>query len=59
MFRDVLLWAAKECRIPAQAVPEKLLDAAMLRQISTLGKLIGPPWTQDQKFAAVAAFGLL
>ncbi len=56
MFRDVLLWAAKECRLPAIAVPEGSLDESMLDRVGSLGKLIGPPWTQDQKFAAVAGF---
>jgi hypothetical protein len=26
-----------------------------LARVASFGKLIGPPWTQDQKFAAVAA----
>jgi len=55
MFRDVLMWAAQECRLPVIGVPEKSLDAASLQRIATLGKLIGPPWTQDQKYATVAA----
>jgi len=29
------------------------------QQISTLGKSLGPPWTQDQKAAAAAAFAVL
>lgn len=56
MFRDVLLWAAKECRLPVTGVPESGLDPSMLDRAGSLGKLIGPPWTQDQKFAAVAAW---
>jgi hypothetical protein len=55
MFRDVLVWAAKECRIPVTGVREKDLDAASLESIGALGKLIGPPWTQDQKLATMAA----
>lgn len=55
MFREVLLWAAKECLLPVKGVPEKGLDAGSLRRIGSLGKRIGPPWTQDQKYAAVAA----
>jgi hypothetical protein len=56
LFRDVLMWAAKRCRLPATGVREKSLDSASLERIGSLGKLIGPPWTQDQKYAAVAAF---
>ena len=59
MFRDVLLWAAKECRIPASGIREKGLDAASLKRIDSLGKLIGPPWTQDQKRATLAALTTL
>jgi hypothetical protein len=59
MFRDVLMWAAKECGLPVIGVREKSLDAASLQSIGSLGKLIGPPWTQDQKYATLAALMLL
>ena len=55
MFRDVLVWAARECRLPVTTVREKELDATSLERIGSLGKLIGPPWTLDQKYATVAA----
>jgi hypothetical protein len=55
MFRNVLVWAAKEHRLPVTGVREKQLDPASLKRIESLGKLIGPPWTQDQKYATVAA----
>ena len=55
MFRDVLIWAGKESRLPVAGIREKSLDAASLKQIDSLGKLIGPPWTQDQKHASLAA----
>jgi hypothetical protein len=55
MFREVLVWAARECGLPVTGVREKELDTAALERIGSLGKLIGPPWTQDQKFATVAA----
>jgi hypothetical protein len=54
-FRDVLLWAARECRLPVTGVREKSLDAASLKRVDGLGKSLGPPWTQDQKYATVAA----
>jgi len=59
MFRDALVWAAKECQLPVTGVPEKDLDASSLKRIAPIGKLIGPPWTQDQKTAAVAALRIL
>jgi hypothetical protein len=55
MFRDVLVWAAQEFGLPVVGVREKELDAASLKAIDGLGKLIGPPWTQDQKRATLAA----
>jgi hypothetical protein len=55
LFREVLLWAAKECRLPVTGVPQKSLDFRSLQRIDSLGKLIGPPWTQDQKYATLAA----
>jgi hypothetical protein len=59
MFREVLTWAAAECRLPVTGIKERELDAGWLRRLDSLGKLIGPPWTQDQKYAAVAAFAAL
>lgn len=56
MFRDVLLWAAKESSIPFSGIREKSLDPVSLKHINSLGKLIGPPWTLDQKYSAVAAW---
>jgi len=55
LFREVLVWAAKECRLPVTGVREKDLDPVSLQRIGSLGKLLGPPWTQDQKYATVAA----
>jgi hypothetical protein len=55
MFRNVLVWAAREHGLPVTGVREKGLDPASLKYIKSIGKLIGPPWTQDQKYATVAA----
>jgi hypothetical protein len=57
MFRDVLMFAARECGLQVTTVREKELDEASLKRVASLGKQIGPPWTQDQKFAVIA--GLL
>ena len=59
LFRDVLAWAAQASRLAVTGVPEKDLDPASLERIATLGKRIGPPWTQDQKFATLAALRAL
>ncbi len=55
MFRDVLSWAARQCNLPVVEVQEKALSAESLHAIESLGKRIGPPWTQDQKYATLAA----
>ncbi len=55
MFRDVLSWAASRCNLPVMAVPEKQLPAASLSAMDSLGRTIGPPWTQDQKYDTLAA----
>ena len=55
MFRNVLVWAAESLRLPVTGVREKALDTTALQRIDAFGKLIGPPWTQDQKYATVVA----
>jgi hypothetical protein len=54
-FREALVWAARELRLPVTGVPAKELDATALLRVATFGKLIGPPWTEDQKYATVVA----
>jgi hypothetical protein len=49
-YRDVLREA---CSIPVQVISPASLD------VSTIGKLAGPPWGRDQKLAALAAWKLL
>ena len=66
-FRGALIDAAAKCQLPIHKVREKeLLDRAaaefkltpekLQRRLSEIGKPLGPPWTQDQKFAALAAW---
>jgi hypothetical protein len=55
MFREVLAWAAQQRGLPLQCIREKDLDPEAVNAIASLGRLIGPPWTQDQKLATVAA----
>jgi hypothetical protein len=59
MFRDVLVHAARECNLTVSTLREKTLSADALQSIASLGKLIGPPWTQDQKYATLAALSAL
>jgi hypothetical protein len=55
LFRDALLWAARDCGLPAIGIREKSLAPALLQRLAPLGKSLGPPWTKDQKYAAAAA----
>ena len=66
LFRDALIAATKAADLKLFTLPEKTLlqDAEkslrtpasdLLKTISALGKLAGPPWGKDQKDAALAA----
>jgi hypothetical protein len=67
LFRDALTDALRRCKIPilrlrereifAQAETTLKRPAEEIRgRIAELGRGIGPPWTQDQKLAALAAW---
>jgi hypothetical protein len=64
-FRKVVREACEHCRIPVVGFRERELDGrakatfgratARVRQhISSLGRTVGSPWTQDEKTAALA-----
>jgi hypothetical protein len=65
-FRKVVREACEHFRIPVVGIRERELDdranstfgkavARVRERISSLGKTVGPPWTQDEKTAALAA----
>jgi hypothetical protein len=65
-FRNIVSEACESCHIPVMGIRERELDkqadaifgkaAPSVRQhISELGKIVGSPWTQDEKTAALAA----
>jgi hypothetical protein len=67
LFRDSLRAACARCDFPLEGIREKELFetaskalgievAALNRRIAALGKALGPPWSQDEKFAALAAW---
>ena len=69
-FRQALLEACEHRGIPVLGVKEKELftrGAAQLRtpvselerRVQEMGKSVGPPWTEDQKYAALAAWMVL
>lgn len=67
IFRGSLRAACAGCNLPVHAIREKELfgtaskalgisEAVLKRRVTALGKALGPPWTQDEKFAALAAW---
>jgi hypothetical protein len=68
LFRDSLRAACGVCDLPIEGIREKELfaaaslkalgvqPAALKRRIAALGKALGPPWSQDEKFAALGAW---
>jgi hypothetical protein len=64
-FRNVVREACEHCDIRVVGIGERELDeranatfgkaaARIRRHISSLGKTVGSPWTQDEKTAALA-----
>ena len=69
-FRDVVIHAAEFCGLSVHRIKEKeLFELAarefripvdgLIRGLNDLGKITGPPWQQDHKFAALAAWLVL
>jgi len=67
LFREALRAASRECGVPLIAIKERDLFTRaaadlrmpakqMERHIAAMGKAIGPPWRQDEKLAAAAAW---
>lgn len=68
LFRDSLRAACGVCDLPVEGIREKELFAAasskalgvppvaLKHRIAALGKALGPPWSQDEKFAALGAW---
>ncbi|HEV1995455.1 MAG TPA: hypothetical protein VGR03_14080 [Candidatus Acidoferrum sp.] len=67
LFREALLHASARCGLRDFRIKEKeLLDragqvlrlksGALMGQVTALGKPLGSPWSQDEKFATLAAW---
>jgi hypothetical protein len=70
LFREALLHASARCGLQEFTVKEKeLLDRAgqvfrakpneLMRRVTELGRSFGAPWSQDEKFATLAAWLVL
>jgi hypothetical protein len=60
-FRQIVRQACERCGIRVTGIRERDLGAgsALQQEIASLGKIVGPPWTQDQKTATLAAMLVL
>jgi len=67
LFREAIRHCCARAKLPLTAIKERELLAAaskrlnkrpefLNRQVSALGKSLGPPWTQDEKLATLAAW---
>lgn len=67
LFRDALIRASERCGMQMLRVRDKelleraahsfgLTEAALLKRVTELGRPLGAPWSQDEKFAALAAW---
>ena len=70
LFRDALSHASERCDLRVTGVPERELYARgtlelrlpvdkLRSRVTELGRPIGPPWTQDEKHAALVAWLVL
>jgi len=67
LFREAIAHACRVHNLALHSIQERDLlsigsrllrspSAALLRRLAVLGKPLGPPWSQDEKFAALAAW---
>jgi len=67
LFREALMQASEKCGLKQFQMKEKELvgwaakvlrrkEASLLRQVTEIGKPMGAPWGQDEKFAALVAW---
>jgi len=67
LFREAIRRCCARAKLPLAAIKERELLAAaskrlnkrpefLNRQVAALGKSLGPPWTQDEKLATLAAW---
>ena len=67
LFREAIRGACARCRLRLTCTKERellelaaqrlsLKPAKLLRSVTELGRPLGPPWTQDEKFATLAAW---
>lgn len=67
LFREALAAACERCKLRVFRVKEKrvvgeaaqmlrITEVAVVKRVTLLGRPLGSPWSQDEKFAALAAW---
>ncbi len=67
LFRSALIRAARSCTLPTTQIRERDLFESAVAELrissvkiqallAEMGRALGPPWTQDEKFATLAAW---
>jgi hypothetical protein len=67
LFREAILHACERCGLKTASIKDKELleqaqsalriqPAALMRRVTELGRPFGAPWSQDEKFATLAAW---
>jgi hypothetical protein len=67
LFREAIVYASRECDLPVAKVRERELSERAVRDLripadqlqrllAEMGRKLGPPWRQDEKLAATAAW---
>jgi hypothetical protein len=54
-FREVLQRACRDVGLTVATVKEREIPAAVVAHFAAKSKVLGPPWTMDEKLAAAAA----
>ena len=66
-FREAIIYGCEQCGVKMERIKEReLLESAgqalrlkpaeLMRRVTDLGKPLGSPWSQDEKFATLAAW---
>ena len=58
-FRNVLRTACRDCKLAIQGIPEREVAPELLEKAASMRKVLGPPWTMDEKLSAAAALYML
>jgi hypothetical protein len=58
-YRKVLQTACERCKLATTGIRERDVPADLIARTAGMGKIIGKPWTLDEKLSAAAALSIL